>query len=141
MLGQRLGKASVQPGPLARQQFRVQRLLGQRVPEGVGLGGRVGDEHLVGDRGTQRRHQVRFGQLADRRQQLGLHRSAGRGHQSQCRLRVLGKVLDAAQQDVLQTRGQAPPAALVGRGQQLLREERVALRPAVDPLDQARRPA
>jgi hypothetical protein len=63
--------------------------------------------------------------------------AASRGHDPECRLRVLGEDLDAAQQDVLEARGQAAPAAafLMG-GEQLLREERVALRAAVDPLDE-----
>jgi hypothetical protein len=48
-LAEQAGEGGVQPGALAGQQVGVQRLLGQRVPEGVGLGGGVGDEHLVGD--------------------------------------------------------------------------------------------
>jgi hypothetical protein len=124
----------VQPGPLAGEQLGVQRLLGQGVAEGVGLGDGVGDEHLVGDGGPQRGQQVGLGQLADRGQQLVLHLAAGRGHDPQGRLGLVGEVLDAAQEHVLEARGQAAGGgvALVGGGQQLLGEERVALRAAPD---------
>ena len=44
------GKGRVQLGALSRQQVAVQRLLGERVPEGVRLGIRIGDEHLMSDR-------------------------------------------------------------------------------------------
>jgi hypothetical protein len=67
-LGQGAGEGGMQPGPLPGQQLAVQRLLGQRVPQGIGLGGRVGNQHLVGDGGSQRGEQLRLGQLADRGQ-------------------------------------------------------------------------
>jgi hypothetical protein len=137
-LAQHAGEGGVQPGPLARQQLGVQRFLGQRVSEGVGLGGGVGDEHLVGDGGPQRGEQLRLGQLADRGEQLVLDPAAGSGHDPQRRLRLVGKDLEAAQQDVLELGGQAAPVAvtLVGGGEQFLGEERVALRAAVDPFDE-----
>ena len=135
-LGEHAGEGGVQLGPLARQQLCVQRLLGQRVPEGVGLGDGVGYEHLVGDRGAQRGEKVHFGQFADRREQLRLHPAAGRGHDPERGLGVLGKDLEAAQQDVLQARRQTAPVAVVGDRKQFLREERVALGAEEDPLDQ-----
>ena len=137
-LGEHAGEGGVQPGPLPGQQLGVQRLLGQRVPERVGLGGRIGNQHLVGDGRPQRGQQVRLGQLADRGQQPVPDPAAGRGHQPQRRLRVLGQDLDAAQQDLLETRGQAAPVvgSRLGGGEQLLGEERVALRAAVDLADE-----
>jgi hypothetical protein len=137
-LGEHAGEGGVQPGPHPGQQLGVQRLLGQRVPERVGLGGRIGNQHLVGDGRPQRGQQVRLGQLADRGQQPVPDPAAGRGHQPQRRLRVLGQDLDAAQQDVLEARGQAAPVvgSRVGGGEQLLGEERVALRAAVDLADE-----
>ena len=41
------GKGRMQLGALSRQQVAVQRLLGERVPEGVRLGSGVGDEYLM----------------------------------------------------------------------------------------------
>ena len=65
--------------------------------------------------------------------------AAGRGHQPQGRLGLAGEDLDPAEQDVLEARGQAAPAAvaLLAGGQQLLGKERVALGAAPDPLHQA----
>ena len=69
VLADRAGEGGVQPGTLAGQQLGVQRFLGQRMPEGVGLGDRIGDEDVVGDGGAQRGEQLCLGQLGDRGQQ------------------------------------------------------------------------
>ena len=90
----------------------------------------------MGDRGPQRGEKVHFGQLADRREQLRLHLAAGRRHDPERRLGVLGKDLKAAQQDVLQAWRQVAPVAVVGDREQLLREERVALGAEEDSLDE-----
>ena len=132
----RAGEGGVQPGTLAGQQLGVQRFLGQRMPEGVGLADRIGDEDLVGDGGAQRGEQLCLGQLGDRGEQPVLDRAGRRGRDPQHRLGIVGKDLDAGQHHVLQAGRQAASVVLLPGGHQLLGEEGVALRAIVDPLEQ-----
>jgi hypothetical protein len=66
----------------------------------------------VGDSRPERGQEVHLGQPAHGGEQLVLDPAAGRGHDPQGRLRLLGKDLDAAQQDVLEAWGQAAPVAV-----------------------------
>jgi hypothetical protein len=63
-LGEGGGDPGVQPGPLAGQQVGVDRLLGERVPEAVGVAG-VGLQHAVGGQLAQGREQRVLRQLGD----------------------------------------------------------------------------
>jgi hypothetical protein len=58
----------------------------------------------VGDGRPEHGQEIRLGQPAHSGEQLVLDPAAGRGHDPQGRLRLLGKDLDAAQQDVLKAR-------------------------------------
>ena len=118
----------VQPGALARQQVVVDRLLEQRVPEGVALdaGGRVGDEDLATDALAERLVERRLVERRGRREQGRVDALAGRRGDAQELLGRLGEVGGPGQEHVAQRGGQLRPAVLAGRDEQLLAEERVA---------------
>jgi hypothetical protein len=76
---ERLRQGQMQRDAFARQQIRCQRLLEQRVPEGVVVLV-VSHEHVVGQRRAQRVMELPLRQVADRRQEaMGHHaRMCGR---------------------------------------------------------------
>ena len=130
---ERAGEREVQLGVLARQQVVVDDLAQQRVAEAV-------QAVLAGD------DQVAGGGLAQRDAQVGRVELAGVGEQRvvgplgdreqpQDLLGGLGQALRAEHQRVAQRRRQRG-AAVRARGDQLLGEQRVALRAAVQPVDQ-----
>jgi hypothetical protein len=124
---------AVQLGPLARQQVVVDHLAQQRVAEAVAAVG-VRDRDLAAHGLAQPLAQlagVEVGQVA---QQVVVQRLAG--EPAQDLLGGFGQPLHAQHQRVAQRRRQRP-AAVEPHGQQLLREQRVALAARVEPLDQA----
>ena len=129
--GRRPGLAvrGVQPYPFAWQHVVIDRVAGQLVPERVPATGPVHHEQVVLDRFAQRRVQLRLGHPGHRLQQSLLDPGAGRGRGAQHPLGRLGHRLGAGQQHVAQRRRQvARVGAAVDRGQDLLDQERVALR-------------
>ena len=130
---ERAGQRGVHLGPLARQQVVVHHLAQQRVAEGVGP---VRKDH----------HDLAGGGLAQRVEQLGRltphHGSqqlvVGRrlaGQPAQQVLGARGQSLHAQHQGVAQRGGQRPPTVETG-GQDLLGEQRIALRARVHALHQ-----
>ena len=132
---ERLGEGAMQGASLARQQVVVHDLLDERVAERIALHAVAGldDEEMAADRGAESVEQFVLGQAGDLGEQLVLDATAGdRGHaqDGRCCLRHCG---DVSEQDLAERRREARAgAALAARGQQLLGEERVAVRAAVD---------
>ena len=75
-----LGQGGVQPGAFAGQQLAVDRLLYQRVPEGVGVLVGSDDQQLLVDRLPQASQQLGLAQRRHRGQQMFLHSPPGRRH-------------------------------------------------------------
>ena len=135
--GQGPGVGGVQGAALAREQVVVERLLDQGMPEAVGVPLLVGDQQVAGDRLAQQPEQPLLRHGGHGSQQLVVDLGAGRRGHPQHLLGLLGQGLHPGQQQVAQGRGQLGPPR-VG-GQQLLGEERVALRAGQDVGDQPRR--
>jgi hypothetical protein len=134
---QRPGVGGVQGAALHRQQVVVDRLLHQGMAEGVGVAGLVGRQHVTADRLAQQPHQL-LGVLADHgRQQLVVDPGAGHRRHLQHPLGRFGERGHPGQHQVAQDQRQ--PGPLQVGGQQLLGEERVALRTGQDLPDQRRR--
>ena len=139
---QRARERGMQAGPLAGEQVVVDRLL-QRVPERDAVHGRAGarlvaarDQHLPRDALAQRlmdRVLVHPGRGC---QQLRVDALPGRGRDAQELLGRLGEVRDARQEHIPQGRRQLHGALLPHRREQLLREEGIATRAAMDGLQQ-----
>ena len=137
---QGLREGRVKARPLARQQVVVDHLLEQRVAERVALdaGVRVGHEDLPRHRLAERKVDGLLVQAAGHRQERWVDPLTRRGGHAQELLGGVAQVRDSGEQHVAQRRGQGGPAVAVGRGEQLLRVERVATGPLVDRLDQRR---
>ena len=101
----------VQPGPLAGQQVVVDRLLEQRVPEGIALdaGRRVRDEDLATDALAERVVERRLVERGGRREQRRVDALAGRRGDAQELLGRLGEVGRPGQEHVAQRRRAARP--------------------------------
>ncbi len=130
-LGEPLRVPGVQAGALAGQQLLVHRLAQQRVAEDVAVGARarggarlaVGHQHVVGHRVAQCLLQLVVAQIGDGGQHLVPHLAARHGSDPQHPLGHRRQRLDARHQHL------GEPLRHAGRsgGDQLLREERVAL--------------
>jgi hypothetical protein len=129
---QRVREREVKRCPLAREQVGVGGLLQQGVAEGVAVV--VLDEHVVGHGRAQRLEQRLLGQPRDRRDQPMAGSPAARRGDAQHRARVVGQALQPQAEDLAQVRGQRTRRS-GGGGQQLLREERVALAARVQARD------
>ena len=110
-------------------------LADERVAEAVRALGRR-DEHLVGDRLARALHQLGRAQPGDRLEQPVRDRAVEHGGGADDGLRGGGEPLDAGEQRVAQRLGQQPAVAVLGVREQLLGEQRVALRAAEEPLGQ-----
>ena len=132
---ERLGEGPMQGASLAGQQVVVHDLLDERVAECIALHAVAGldDEEVAADRGAESFEQFVLGQAGDLGEQLVLDAPAGDcGHaqHGRCCLRHCGNV---SEEDLAERRREARAgAALAARSQQLLGEERVAVRAAVD---------
>ena len=124
---ERAGDPLVQRLPLARQDRGVNGLGEQGVPEPEGHRVRVRHQDPVLDRGAQRGVQRRPADRAEGHEQAVRHVAADRRRHPQDRPAVVVDAGHALQDRVAQQAGQRPLAAF-GRGEQLLREERVAAR-------------
>ena len=135
---ERLSVGGVQAHALARQQVLVQGVARQRVPERVAASASVHHQQLLLDRLAQRGVEPLLVERGDRRDELvGRPASCRRDHPQHVS-RVVGEVLGAREQHVVQGRRQS---IRVGAGEHragdLLDEERVAvgaLEHAVDQL-------
>ena len=132
---ERLREREVRCGALARQRVGRQRLDQQGVAEREGVEV-AADEHVMGDRLAERLVQVGLRQVGRGGDQPVGDEPAVRRSDPQDLLRGGGELLDAQQQDVADARGQRRLAAR--RGEQLLREERVALAALVQARHQVR---
>ena len=132
---ERLGDPAVQRRVLAWEQVVVDRLADERVAEAVHPVG-ADHEHLVGDRLARALHHLGGGEPGDGLEQPVRDRPVEHGGRAHHRLGGGSEALDAREQDVAQRLGQLPAVAVLGRRQQLLREQRVALRAAEEPLGQ-----
>ncbi len=131
--GQRLRVGSVQPYALAGQQVVVDRLGQQRMPERVAV-----CPHRLEDIAVHRcpQHPLEGAAIDadDPRQQVVRHPPArGRGGADRQPRRVV-ELVESEQQQVGEVGGQRP-ATQLGRGNELLGEERVALGALHDPAD------
>ena len=105
LVGEQRTHGGVQPGPLPRQQVRVDRLPEQGVPEHVAFGA-VGHEQLVGDRLPHRALVFGGGQAGRGPDQLVVGLAAGHGRGAEDLLRGVGQLLDPAEQQGRQPRRQ-----------------------------------
>ena len=133
--GEGPGEALVHVLALSRQQRRVRRLGDEGVTEPVAPRGAVGDEQPVVDRLAQRLDDLllaeRHGGGQDRRR----HLAPRGGGEADDRPRRRLQALEVREQRVLEQPGELGLVAQ-RRGDQLLGEERVALRAGADRLDQ-----
>ena len=133
--GEGPGEALVHVLALSRQQRRVCRLGDEGVTEPVAPRRAVGDEQPVVDRLAQRLDDLllaeRHGGGQDRRR----HRAPRGGREADDRPRRRVQALEVREQRVLEQLGELGLVAQ-RRGDQLLGEERVALRAGADRLDQ-----
>ena len=131
---QRLREGQVQRGPLAGQQVGVRGLLEQGVAEGVAVA--VVDQHVMGDRLAQRLEQRRARaapppwRAADARPACPAAAATRSTARASCEQR-----LQPQAQHLAQAARQRAGGASRG-GQQLLREERVALAARMQPRDE-----
>jgi hypothetical protein len=134
-----VGRGQVQPVALAGQQLAVDGLLQQGVPKRVGVLAGLHDEHLAVDRLAQARQQLGLAQWRHRREQPLIDPPPGNRRDPQDGLGGRGAIGDPNQQHLAKPRRQRPSQAPGRGGDQLLGEERVALRASEDLLDQLRR--
>jgi hypothetical protein len=131
-LAERLGDSCVQLLALAWEELASSGLAHQRVAEAVGASVGLGNEQPLPDRLAEGRQEASLGQLGDRREELVIDAAAdGRGRADD----LLGGRIEScemADEDVAQ-RGR-DRVVVLGGGQQLLGDERVAIRPGEDPL-------
>jgi hypothetical protein len=135
--GERAGVGGMQGAALDRQQVVVDRLLHQGVPEGVGVAAALGHQDVVGDRLAQQLDQALGRLRRDLGEQLVVDPPARHGGDLEHPLGRLGQRLHPRQHQLAQDRRE--PGALQVCGQQLLGEERVALRASQDLPQQRRR--
>jgi hypothetical protein len=120
----------VQHHQLTGEHVVVDRVAGQLVPERVAVTGGVDDQQMMLDGLAQGGTQVRLGHAGHRREQPVIDARPGRRGGLQYALRRLRHGLGAGQQHVAQRRGQVTRVgAAVHRGDDLLDQEGVALRP------------
>lgn len=131
----------MQPAALRRKQVVVDRLGQEGVPEPVGVGSRLGLAYhdLAGQRLAEGRLQVGLGCPGYRREQVGGHPPPGDSGDAQDALRLFGQGGHPAQEDVAQRLGNAIRVRFGARCEQFLDEERVALGPPGDAVDEPRR--
>ncbi len=127
---------AVDPVPFAGQQVVRDRLADQRVPEPVALALAVRAQDVGADGRPQRLDQRLLVVVQDGGQQGVFDVRAALGGDPHHPLGLLVQALDPHQQDVPQRVGQPGAAAVVEGGGQLLDEEGVPLRAAVDPVHQ-----
>ena len=120
---------------LSRQQRRVCRLGDEGVTEPVAPRRPVGDEQPVVDRLAQRLDDLRLAERHGGGQDRGRHRAPRGGGEADDRPRRRVQALEVREQRVLEQLGELGLVAQ-RRGDQLLGEERVALRAGADRLDQ-----
>ena len=128
---ERLGDSAVQAESLARQQLGVHGLLEQRVPEAVAV--RVHDQGLVLDRGAQPGRPLVGRHRRDAFEEPVVDLTADQGGRAEYFLRLGGQPVDADREDVAERRWHQTGLA---DGHQLLDEERVALGPQHQLVDQ-----
>ena len=130
----------MQPSALPRQEILVDRLLEERVAEGVALlpVDRLGDQDLEADRLAQRLVQRDRVVRRDRREQGRVDPPAGRRCDPEQVVGRLAQPGDVGQEDLAEGRRQLGRAALPDRHEEFLGEERVALGAGVDRVDDGR---
>ncbi len=122
----------------AREDLVVDGLLEQRVPEGVAVDarGRVRHEDLPRDALAQRVDQRRLVERRGVGEERRIDALAGRRRDPQELLGGFREVGDPRQQHVAQRGREFGPAIVAGGDEQLLGEERVAVRTGMDRLDE-----
>jgi hypothetical protein len=127
----------VDPGPLARERVAVDGVARERVPEHVA--GAVGHEHVMLETLAQGVVELVVGEARDRGEQPVRHRRACGRRDPQQPLGGGREPLDAREQDVAQRQRQVVGVgAALHRPEDLLDQERVALRALVDEIHQPR---
>ena len=134
---QRRRVRGMQPPPLARQQVVVHRLCKEGMPEPIGVRAVlcVDREDLRRNGLPQRPFDVGLGGSGDLGQQVRLHRPPGHCGDPEDPLGVLRQRCHACHQDVPKRRRQTVAGRAGTRRQQLLDEERIALRATLDRLE------
>ena len=139
IFAERAAERGVNRAALPRQQVVGDRLAQERVPEPVRVAAGLLNEHVVRDSlanaGEQRVGVERRG----RHQQPVANARTRRSCDPQHGLRIGAQQLDPQHQRLADVVGQAAVAVAAAGGEQLLGEERVALRPNVEVVDQPRR--
>ena len=140
---ERAGVGAMEHPSLGRQELVVGRLLHERVTEGIALDrARAGDEQQLGvERLVQGPAQVGVGQAAHLGQHVVLDLAAGDGGDLDQVTRVLRSCRPAGPaggRAACRGGRRGSSRELVGRGDELLGEERVAVGPPRDRLDQGR---
>ena len=134
------GERGMEPSPLPGEEIVVDRLLEQRVAEGIALDvrGRVEHEDLPGDALAERLVEPRVVETRRFGDEGRIDAPAGRGRDPEDLLRRLTQVGDVCEKHIAEGLGQLDRAVLARRGEQLLGEERVAARPAMDRVEERR---
>ena len=141
-LGQPVSNGVVKASPLAGQQVGVDDLRQQRVAEAIGAGVVVDLEDVAGDRLANRLDQLALRQLRHRGEEALVSSRAGDGDRAEDPLGRIGQLRNAADEDVAErARDRTGPsvdadAARLARDD-LLGEERIALRAGMNALDHA----
>ena len=135
-LGERLGEGPMEPLPLAGQEVVVGGLLEQRVTERVVAVDRrrrpPGHQHLAADGRPQRVEQVGSSIAGDPREEVVVDPPAGDGRDADDGLGALRQADDAREEHLAERRRQRPSGGVLAGPEQLLDEERVAVRASVD---------
>ena len=130
---QRLAVRGVDPHPLARKRVAVDGVARERMAEHVAALGVVDHEHVVLDGLAQRRVELGLLEARDRGEQPVGHGAARGRRGAQQPLGGWVEALDAGEEDVAQGQGQLVGVrAALHRSEDLLDQERIALRALVD---------
>jgi hypothetical protein len=125
VVGKGAGHGPMEPDTFAREQFGVDGLLEQDVPEPVLVAD--GAQYLAVDRFTCRRQQPILRELRGGGKQLVLGWSPNGGDQPKDVLGVFGQCRDARQEEILKSAWQRLSALGIVDCQQFFGEERVAV--------------
>jgi hypothetical protein len=128
---QGLGKGSMQPGALTRQELIMRGLLQKCVPESVAVAVAVRNQCFALHRGSKTRLQLDFAKLGNDLQQPMIDPPPGRGGDPQDLLGRLRKAVQPRRQNVSKSRRHRS-LRWIARRQQFFDVERIALRSGHD---------
>ena len=135
-LGEGLGEGTMEPLPFSGQEVFVGSLLEQRVTERVvalaGVARRPGHQHLAADGLPQRVEQLITLHRRHARKEVVVDASARHGHDADDGLRRFRESHDPSEQHLAERRRQTTIGGVLTGPEQLLDEERVAVRAAMD---------